>query len=453
MAAEYILKEGNDDVILCERGIRTFETATRNTLDISAVPVIKLASHLPVIVDPSHSAGGLDLVLPLSLAAVAAGADGVLVETHPNPEHALCDGPQSLPTAVFGEYAGRVLDLARWAGKTSPDAVSRGTPQHRRRHRRRPHGRLARPGGAGARRRRRGPRLQPDAGHARPRARAGRDHERLREPRRGLHRRRPGLRLHARPARDQARPGGARRGAAARGRHRCGEHEGAAHEGALSRGAAALHRRAPALRLRERRRRQRARLALRRGDVLPHARHARGRRCLPVAVRVPGGHRRPPGGRRPRGARPPDGGRQPPAARAGQRAHDPGRPARRRSRRAALGGAQLPRPHPHRRQQPACLDRHLPRQPRRAAGLAGDLPGWPAGSAGGAGRQRRRQARRHDRSRRRAARTHASRRQPAAKATSTASSSRSATAPASSARSWSRWATPASTSRTSRCTI
>jgi 3-deoxy-7-phosphoheptulonate synthase len=118
MAAEYIASAGNSQIVLCERGIRTFETATRNTLDVSAVPVIKLASHLPVVVDPSHSAGRLDLVLPLSLAGVAAGADGVLVETHPNPEHALCDGPQSLPTAAFGEYAGRVLDLARWAGKT-----------------------------------------------------------------------------------------------------------------------------------------------------------------------------------------------------------------------------------------------------------------------------------------------------------------------------------------------
>jgi 3-deoxy-7-phosphoheptulonate synthase len=118
MAAEYIVKEGNRDVILCERGIRTFETATRNTFDVSAVPVIKLASHLPVVVDPSHSAGRLDLVLPLSLAGVAAGADGVLVETHPNPEHALCDGPQSVPCVAFGEYAGRVLDLARWAGKS-----------------------------------------------------------------------------------------------------------------------------------------------------------------------------------------------------------------------------------------------------------------------------------------------------------------------------------------------
>ena len=116
MAAEYIVKEGNRDVILCERGIRTFEPATRNTLDISAVPVVKLASHLPIIVDPSHATGRLDLILPLSLAAVAAGADGVIVETHPNPEHALCDGPQSLPTATFGEYASRVSDLVAWTG-------------------------------------------------------------------------------------------------------------------------------------------------------------------------------------------------------------------------------------------------------------------------------------------------------------------------------------------------
>jgi 3-deoxy-7-phosphoheptulonate synthase len=118
MAAEYVIKEGNRQIILCERGIRTFETATRNTFDVSAVPVIKLTSHLPVIVDPSHSAGLRDLVLPLTLAGVVAGADGVIVETHPNPEHALCDGPQSLPTAPFGEYADRVLALARWAGKS-----------------------------------------------------------------------------------------------------------------------------------------------------------------------------------------------------------------------------------------------------------------------------------------------------------------------------------------------
>jgi len=118
MAAEYVVKEGNREVILCERGIRTFETATRNTLDISAVPVVKQISHLPVVVDPSHATGRPDLVLPLSLSAVAAGADGVIVETHPNPEHALCDGPQSLSPEAFVEFAGRVRDLVAWVGKT-----------------------------------------------------------------------------------------------------------------------------------------------------------------------------------------------------------------------------------------------------------------------------------------------------------------------------------------------
>lgn len=117
MAAEYIVKEGNREVILCERGIRTFETATRNTFDVSAVPVVKLVSHLPIVVDPSHATGRPELVLPLSLAGIAAGADGVLVETHPNPEHALSDGPQSLPTAAFAEYADRVRALVAWMGK------------------------------------------------------------------------------------------------------------------------------------------------------------------------------------------------------------------------------------------------------------------------------------------------------------------------------------------------
>jgi 3-deoxy-7-phosphoheptulonate synthase len=96
MAAEYILLEGNDKVILCERGIRTFETATRNTLDLSAVPLAKRLSHLPVIVDPSHGTGDRQLVLPMSLAAVAAGADGLIVEMHPEPAKALSDGGQSL---------------------------------------------------------------------------------------------------------------------------------------------------------------------------------------------------------------------------------------------------------------------------------------------------------------------------------------------------------------------
>ena len=96
MAAEYVAQRGNLDVVLCERGIRTFEPATRNTLDISAVPVVQATSHLPIIVDPSHAAGRKDLVVPLSRAAIGVGADGVIVDVHPNPEEALCDGPQAL---------------------------------------------------------------------------------------------------------------------------------------------------------------------------------------------------------------------------------------------------------------------------------------------------------------------------------------------------------------------
>jgi len=117
MAAEYIVKEGNSNVILCERGIRTFETATRNTLDISAVPIIKQRSHLPVVVDPSHAAGKVDLVEPLSLAAVAAGADGLMIEMHPTPETALSDGAQSLDPMQFGSVAARIRDIVAWAGK------------------------------------------------------------------------------------------------------------------------------------------------------------------------------------------------------------------------------------------------------------------------------------------------------------------------------------------------
>lgn len=105
MSAEYIMAGGNENVILCERGIRTFETYTRNTLDISAVPLLKELSHLPIVVDPSHAAGISRLVRPLSLAAVAAGADGLMIEVHNNPEKALCDGPQSLRPEVFDEVA------------------------------------------------------------------------------------------------------------------------------------------------------------------------------------------------------------------------------------------------------------------------------------------------------------------------------------------------------------
>jgi 3-deoxy-7-phosphoheptulonate synthase len=117
MAAEYVLKEGNPNVILCERGIRTFETAYRFTLDLMAVPVLKQLSHLPVIVDPSHAAGRRDLVLPLSLAAAAAGADGLIVEVHPNPDQAICDGPQQLVADDFAEYLDRVQAAAAVAGK------------------------------------------------------------------------------------------------------------------------------------------------------------------------------------------------------------------------------------------------------------------------------------------------------------------------------------------------
>ncbi|HEX2015231.1 MAG TPA: 3-deoxy-7-phosphoheptulonate synthase [Solirubrobacteraceae bacterium] len=117
MAAEYVLKEGNERVMLCERGIRTFETAYRSTLDLMAVPVLKELSHLPVIVDPSHAAGRRDLVMPLSLAAAAAGADGIIVEIHPSPEEAICDGPQALRTEDFPEYLSQVLRAAALAGK------------------------------------------------------------------------------------------------------------------------------------------------------------------------------------------------------------------------------------------------------------------------------------------------------------------------------------------------
>jgi 3-deoxy-7-phosphoheptulonate synthase len=118
MAAEYIAKEGNRDIILCERGIRTFETATRNTLDISAVPVVHALSHLPVLVDPSHATGRRDLVEPLVKAALAVGADGVMVEMHPRPSEALCDGPQSLTLEEFGEMMETLKGLCASFGRT-----------------------------------------------------------------------------------------------------------------------------------------------------------------------------------------------------------------------------------------------------------------------------------------------------------------------------------------------
>ncbi|SFR95375.1 3-deoxy-7-phosphoheptulonate synthase [Anaeromicropila populeti] len=117
-AAEYIMAEGNPNVVLCERGIRTFETATRNTLDLSAVPVIKEKSHLPIIVDPSHATGVRSYVKPLTKAAIAAGADGLMIETHPNPARALSDGPQSLTFPEFEQLCEEIRPLVQVMNKT-----------------------------------------------------------------------------------------------------------------------------------------------------------------------------------------------------------------------------------------------------------------------------------------------------------------------------------------------
>jgi len=118
MSAEYILSGGNGDVVLCERGIRTFETATRNTCDISAIPVVKLLSHLPVVADPSHGAGRRDLVAPMARAAVAAGADGLLIEVHHDPDHALSDGAQSLYPAQFDRLMAELARIAPAIGRS-----------------------------------------------------------------------------------------------------------------------------------------------------------------------------------------------------------------------------------------------------------------------------------------------------------------------------------------------
>src|ERR1039458_4880265 len=128
MAAEYIAQRGNLDIVLCERGIRTFETATRNTLDISAVPVAQRLSHLPVIVDPSHSGGRRDLVLPLSRAAIAVGADGIIVDVHPEPAIAMCDGDQALVDEDIRELAKLVATLPAILGRTLTPAQYPANP-------------------------------------------------------------------------------------------------------------------------------------------------------------------------------------------------------------------------------------------------------------------------------------------------------------------------------------
>jgi 3-deoxy-7-phosphoheptulonate synthase len=117
MAAECVAKEGNERIILCERGIKTFEGRTRYTLDLASVAVLKRETHLPVIVDPSHAAGRRDLVAPLARAAAAVGADGVLIEVHPRPDEALCDGPQQVPADQFAELAADIDAVARLLGK------------------------------------------------------------------------------------------------------------------------------------------------------------------------------------------------------------------------------------------------------------------------------------------------------------------------------------------------
>jgi 3-deoxy-7-phosphoheptulonate synthase len=123
LAAEYVLARGNPNVILCERGIRTFERALRNTLDIGAVPYLKQETHLPVFVDPSHAAGRRDLVPALALAAVAAGADGLLIEVHPDPDHARSDGDQSLRLDAFAELMERVRNVAATLGRPAATSV------------------------------------------------------------------------------------------------------------------------------------------------------------------------------------------------------------------------------------------------------------------------------------------------------------------------------------------
>jgi 3-deoxy-7-phosphoheptulonate synthase len=124
LAAEYILSEGNPDVILCERGIRTFETATRNTMDLNAIAMVKRLSHLPVISDPSHGTGHWYLVRPMSMASIAVGADGLMIEVHPNPDHALSDGAQSLTPVNFAELMNEARSLAESIGRPLADALA-----------------------------------------------------------------------------------------------------------------------------------------------------------------------------------------------------------------------------------------------------------------------------------------------------------------------------------------
>ncbi len=132
LAAEYVLSHGNRDVILCERGIRTFETATRNTFDVNAIPLVKKLSHLPVIGDPSHATGKWYLVEPVGLAAIAAGADGLMIEVHPNPDHALSDGAQSLTPANFEKLVQKTGLIANALGRSMAKQADAGKPERAR---------------------------------------------------------------------------------------------------------------------------------------------------------------------------------------------------------------------------------------------------------------------------------------------------------------------------------
>jgi 3-deoxy-7-phosphoheptulonate synthase len=127
MAAEYVAQRGNLDVVLCERGVRTFETAMRNTLDVSAVPMVRTLSHLPIVVDPSHASGLRDLVVPLARAGMAVGADGVMVDVHPHPETALCDGPQALTAEHLDELADAARTIPALLGRVSAASRLRAT--------------------------------------------------------------------------------------------------------------------------------------------------------------------------------------------------------------------------------------------------------------------------------------------------------------------------------------
>jgi len=126
LAAEYVATSGSLDVILCERGIRTFEPATRNTLDLSAVVVARARTHLPIVVDPSHATGSRELVAPMALAAVAAGADGVMLDVHPDPASARCDGPQALLPSELLTLGAKLRDLARWCGRDVDEMIGAG---------------------------------------------------------------------------------------------------------------------------------------------------------------------------------------------------------------------------------------------------------------------------------------------------------------------------------------